>query len=176
MADLPKHKKLIPISKAAQVLNVSIDTIRRWDREGRLHAKRPNGKTRYFWLSQIEKIKSEQPLSVGQASKKLGISSSTLRRLDSKGLIRSERNRIGQRVYTKENLKGLQYLRGQGGSVFLGQVIEDLSPHLPIFKRTFLQIGIVILALAALAILLTIILAIFFLLFPEGTAKIFGKT
>lgn len=46
--------KIIPIGKAAQILGVSINTLRRWDEKGRLKSKR-NGELghRYYLQSQI---------------------------------------------------------------------------------------------------------------------------
>lgn len=102
---LPKQKKLIPISEAAKILGVSIDTIRRWDKSGVLHSARPDGKDRYFALDELEKYKSSQPLSISEATKELGISATTLRRLETRGLIKPKRNNAGERVYDEELLK-----------------------------------------------------------------------
>lgn len=102
---LPKQKKLIPISKAAKILGVSIDTIRRWDKSGVLHSERPDGKNRYFSLDELNEHKLGQPLSISEATLKLGISPTTLRRLEAKGLIKPKRNNAGERVYDEELLK-----------------------------------------------------------------------
>lgn len=102
---LPKQKKLIPISGAAKILGVSIDTVRRWDKSGVLHSERPNGKNRYFSLYELEKHKLCQSLSISEAAIELGISATTLRRLETKGLIKPKRNNAGERVYDKKLLK-----------------------------------------------------------------------
>ncbi len=104
-ANLPRKKKLIPISEAAEVLGVSVDTIRRWDKKGTLHAERPNGKTRYFSLEEIENIKFSKPLSISEASKQLGLSASTLRRLEEREVLKPDRNDAGERQYTKKTLE-----------------------------------------------------------------------
>lgn len=52
--------KLISISKTADMLGVSIDTLRDWDEKGILIAKRTNGKHRRYLLSDIEKIQGKQ--------------------------------------------------------------------------------------------------------------------
>jgi len=88
---LPETEKLIPVSEAAQILGVSIDTIRRWDKKGVLHSERPNGKDRYFSLEELEKVKFSAPLTITEASKRLQISASTLRRLEKKGFIKPQR-------------------------------------------------------------------------------------
>src|SRR3989344_1888153 len=101
---LPKQIKLIPISEAARVLGVSIDTVRRWDKSGVLHSERPDGKNRYFSQLELEKHKSSQPLSISEAAKELGISAITLRRFEARNLIKPIRNSAGERAYTKDSL------------------------------------------------------------------------
>ena len=101
---MSNEPKLVPIGQAAKILNVSIDTVRRWDASGRLHSTRPGGKDRYFSVSELESIKLTKPLSIGEASEKLGVSRSTLRRLEEKGVIKPERNKMGERVYQKSTL------------------------------------------------------------------------
>ncbi len=102
---LPNQKKLIPISEAAKVLGVSIDTVRRWDKSGVLHSERPDGKNRYFSLNELEKHKLSQPLPISEVARKLGISATTLRRLEARGLIKPKRNNAGERVYDEDLLK-----------------------------------------------------------------------
>src|SRR3989344_9008155 len=103
------EKKLVPIGEACEILGVSIDTIRRWDKSGILHSSRPDGKTRYFSLDELEKVKFSKSLSIGDASKQLGVSPSTLRRLEEKGLIAPNRNNAGERTYSLDVLK--EFLR-----------------------------------------------------------------
>lgn len=70
-------QNLISISKAAEFLNVSIDTVRRWDKLGILHSTRPGGKIRYFDLEELKRVKSSKPLirgiSLQQNSTKVGL-------------------------------------------------------------------------------------------------------
>ncbi len=110
-SSLPKSKKLVPISEAAKVLGVSIDTIRRWDKKGTIHSERVDGKNRYFSIDELEKVKFAQPLPISEASKHLGISATTLRRLEARGLLKPERNEAGERVYDKESLE--KFLSGE---------------------------------------------------------------
>ena len=102
---LPKNKKLVPIGKAAKVLGVSIDTIRRWDKNGTLKSSRPDGKTRYFSQEDLEKLKLAKKISISEASKRLSISQSTLRRLEDKGLLKPERDKNGKRLYDLKNIE-----------------------------------------------------------------------
>ena len=102
---LPKQKKLISISEAAGMLDVSIDTIRRWDKSGLLHSERPDGKNRYFSLTELEKFKLNQPLSISDVARKLNISPTTLRRLEVRDLIKPKRNSAGERIYDEALLE-----------------------------------------------------------------------
>lgn len=102
---LSKQKKLVPISEAAKVLGVSIDTIRRWDKSGILHSERPDGKNRYFSLDELKQHKLNQPLSISEVAGKFSISATTLRRLEARGLIKPKRNNAGERVYDEDLLK-----------------------------------------------------------------------
>lgn len=102
---LQQPKKIVSISEAAQILGVSLDTIRRWDKTGLLHSKRPDGKNRFFSLAELKDFKLNQPLSISEASYELHISPTTLRRLVKKELIRSSRNAAGERVFHKEAIK-----------------------------------------------------------------------
>lgn len=112
---LQQPKKIVSISEAAQILGVSLDTIRRWDKTGLLHSDRPDGKNRYFSLNELKAFKLNQPLSISETSYELHISPTTLRRLVKKGLIQSSRNNAGERVFHKEAIKeflaGDYYLR-----------------------------------------------------------------
>ncbi|MBI2593909.1 MerR family DNA-binding transcriptional regulator [Candidatus Daviesbacteria bacterium] len=102
---LPNQKKLISISGAAKFLGVSIDTVRRWDKSGILHSERPDGKNRFFSLKELEEYNSNQPLSISETAIKLGISPTTLRRLETKGIFKAERNNAGERVYDKDSIE-----------------------------------------------------------------------
>lgn len=98
----------LPIGKAASLIGVSIDTLRRWDKTGRLKSVRIDGKNRFFDRKELLQIKSENELiKVSQAADKIGVSVSTLRRYEKRGLISTERNERGERVYKKEILSRL---------------------------------------------------------------------
>ncbi len=54
------HNKLIKINEAAKILNISMQTLRRWDESGRLKAIRVNPRGyRYYKLSDIQLITSD---------------------------------------------------------------------------------------------------------------------
>lgn len=50
--------ELLPIAKAARILGVSVDTLRRWEREGRIESERTLGGHRRFSLEAIEATRS----------------------------------------------------------------------------------------------------------------------
>ena len=47
-------ERLLTISEAADKLGVSVDTLRRWDRDGRLIAARTLGRQRRYTAEQVE--------------------------------------------------------------------------------------------------------------------------
>ncbi len=119
---LQQPKKIVSISEAAQILGVSLDTIRRWDKTGLLHSQRPDGKNRFFSLDELKDFKLNQPLSISEASYELHISPTTLRRLVKKNLIKSSRNAAGERVFHKEAIKDFlnsdYYIRRKSSAEF----------------------------------------------------------
>ena len=198
---LPKND-LVSISEAAQILGVSIDTIRRWDKSGTLHSTRADGKNRFFSLKELEDIKYTKPLSISQAVKQLGISQTTLRRLDKKGLIQAERNGNGERVYTKQALEKFlqsQYFlqqkqveqqvlepfekpeKGQDQpeaaatrQKVIGAIQQQTSDEVSKLKNFKKSFYIAGLSIATGFVLLITLLTLLFLLFPENTAKFLG--
>ena len=106
-----KQPKIVLIGEAANILGVSIDTVRRWDKAGKLHSVRPDGKNRYFAVSELEKINGSKGLGITEAASTLGISASTLRRYEKKGLIYPKRNEKGDRIYAQETLNQLSTIK-----------------------------------------------------------------
>src|SRR3990167_9528589 len=199
---LSTAKKLVPIREAAKILGVSIDTIRRWDKSGILHASRPDGKTRHFSVDELEKVKFSQPLSISDASKQLEISQSTLRRLEKKGLIVPQRTAAGERLYTKETLEKFlhseYFLRQKEVEEKILEPLNEPSVTTPEESRgevhdkglhavaadnrekiiRLLQFRKMFYAsglfLLTTITLLVIVITIAFLLFPEDTAAVLG--
>lgn len=54
-----QSEKLIPIRKAAEMLGVSVDTLRRWDKKGAFLAIKTPGGRRYYSLVQIELLRKD---------------------------------------------------------------------------------------------------------------------
>ena len=91
------NKDYVPIGKAAEILGVSIDTVRRWNKQGKLHSVRPN-KNRLFLIKELKNLNSNKTLSISEAANLIGVSASTLRRYDKKGVIRPGRDHRGERI------------------------------------------------------------------------------
>jgi len=100
-----KNSGLLPIREASEMLGVSIDTVRRWERQGKITAERSQGGHRLFSHKKLEEFISSRPLSISEAAKELGVSVSTLRRRERSGLIAAEVGDNGRRFYTKTNLE-----------------------------------------------------------------------
>jgi molybdopterin-binding protein len=51
------HRQNVPIGEAARELGVSIDTVRRWDRAGRIKTERDSANRRVVRRSEIERLR-----------------------------------------------------------------------------------------------------------------------
>lgn len=49
-------KQLLPASEAARRLGISLDTLRRWDRDGRIHTERDPANRRLVPLAEVERL------------------------------------------------------------------------------------------------------------------------
>jgi DNA-binding transcriptional MerR regulator len=105
---LSHHTNIISIRQAAIMLGVSLHTLRRWEKKGLLHTVRPDGGSRYFFVGELQKIKSDQSYTISQAAAFLGLSVSTLRRLERRGLLCSQRSVNKRRLYCEEDLRYFQ--------------------------------------------------------------------
>jgi molybdopterin-binding protein len=59
--------KVIPISEAAQALGVSLDTLRRWDRDGRLQTERDARGRRLVSVDEVKRLGGRMPTRAGDA-------------------------------------------------------------------------------------------------------------
>lgn len=190
---LPRQRKLVLISEAAHILGVSIDTIRRWDKSGVLHSERPDGKNRYFSLSELKAYQSTQPLSISEAASELGISTVTLRRLEARGLIRPKRNSAGVRCYDRSSLETFSnsdyYLRRIQSKISSSQIsqkeaesteknIPETEPEVPqetsTPAREWKAVDLNLHPLQRLPELLVVVV-VFFLLFAFGIRNIIAS-
>jgi molybdopterin-binding protein len=51
------------VSEAAKTLGISVDTLRRWDRQGRIKAERDNSNRRIIPASEIDRLRGEPGLT-----------------------------------------------------------------------------------------------------------------
>ena len=57
--------RLLPISEAARALGVSIDTLRRWERDGNLETSRDNANRRMVSTDEIQRLGGRVPTQTG---------------------------------------------------------------------------------------------------------------
>ena len=113
MTQLPNPTKLFSVSQASEFLNISIDTLRRWDKKGKLVPVRTAGGSRRYHLNQLEAFKStggtspdlSQMLTIKEAAQKFGVSAITLRRWDKAGKIKFVRDESNYRRISISEIK-----------------------------------------------------------------------
>src|SRR3990167_9985390 len=202
---MPKilSKKLVSIREAAQILSVSIDTLRRWDKKGILKSLRPNGKNIYSFIEELEKIKFSKPLTISQAAQELKVSQSTLRRLDKKGLIKPEKTKNGERLYSKKALEDFlhsEYFinkkeveekileplekeeemsskssdREKTTHKVIGAMVHNTNEEVSRLKSSRNIIFLSVIFVSFSFALIIIFITLLFLLFPKNTASFFG--
>ena len=94
-----QNTPLLKIGDAAKALKVSIDTLRRWEKKGKILSVRTPGGTRLFDVSELQPKNLAQTVSISQAAQKLGVSIKTLRRWDQTGKLQATRTDKGERSY-----------------------------------------------------------------------------
>ena len=57
------RKQRYTASEAARELGISVDTLRRWDRDGRIRTERDAGNRRLVPLEEIERLRGGEPSS-----------------------------------------------------------------------------------------------------------------
>lgn len=58
---MPKHVRTVTMSEAARTLGVSQDTLRRWDRDGKLSTQRDERNRRHIPVAEVERLASRAP-------------------------------------------------------------------------------------------------------------------
>jgi len=104
---------LVSIGRAAEVLGVSINTIRRWDDDGKIKSYRSAGGHRQFSFSELQAFKASQPLSTTDVAASLNISPSTVRRLEQQGELVPTHDSNGRRQYTRQSIEAYNAARGK---------------------------------------------------------------
>src|SRR5258708_7099003 len=98
---------LLSIGQASDMLGVSIDTLRRWEKAGKIRSVRPDGKNRFFSILDLEKFQLSKLLSITEAAERLNMSSATLRRIEERGIVHPSRDKNGARMYCEDDLQNI---------------------------------------------------------------------
>src|SRR5918999_6433424 len=54
---MPRQKELYSAQEAARALGISLDTLRRWDRSGRIHTERDTANRRVVRAAELERLR-----------------------------------------------------------------------------------------------------------------------
>ncbi len=66
-------RQAIPAGEAARLLGISLDTLRRWDREGRVQTARDSANRRLVPRSEIERLTAGRPATLSARNRFRGI-------------------------------------------------------------------------------------------------------
>jgi MerR family transcriptional regulator, redox-sensitive transcriptional activator SoxR len=73
-------------------------------------------------------IMAQRGLPIGMLAKRAGVAASTLRFYDAQGLIRAQRNRAGRRVFSRDVLRRVAFIRiAQSVGLSLGEIRTALA-------------------------------------------------
>jgi len=105
---------IVTLSQASEMTGVSKDTLRRWDKSGKLKPTRTKGGHRRYKVGDIEGAinskdspNTKQLVSATEAAKIAAVSKDTLRRWDNEGKISSVRTKGGHRRFLLNDLKNV---------------------------------------------------------------------
>ncbi len=136
-------QKYFTISQASKLLGVSKDTIRRWEKAGKITSTVDQNGVHLFQKETLQSIKSvpqlqsphlpkllTQPLSLSAAATASGVSPTTLLRWEKAGLINSSRTAGGARRFDPSDIKTLLNSRTPYQRIPTGQIPPDTSTTL----------------------------------------------
>ncbi len=66
-------KELYTASEAARALGISLDTLRRWDREGRILVRRDSANRRVIPATEIERLRGDEPHTLSARNRFRGV-------------------------------------------------------------------------------------------------------
>lgn len=66
-------RQLRSASEAARLLGISLDTLRRWDRQGRIRTERDSANRRLVPVSEIERLRGEEPHGLSARNRFRGV-------------------------------------------------------------------------------------------------------
>jgi len=106
-----KKQQYCSIGQASKMLGVSIATLRRWEKAGKIKADRLDGKNRSFKVADLEKITSSKPLSTAETAKLLKVSESSVRRLQQSGELVGKRGDNGKYLFSQESIDSYKQVK-----------------------------------------------------------------
>jgi molybdopterin-binding protein len=65
-------RQTYPAREAAQRLGISLDTLRRWDRDGRIRTERDDRNRRVVPVAEIERLRAERPHGLSARNRLVG--------------------------------------------------------------------------------------------------------
>jgi molybdopterin-binding protein len=66
-------RRLLPAAEAARALGISLDTLRRWDRQGRIRTERDAANRRLVAASEIERLRGPEAHEVSARNRLKGV-------------------------------------------------------------------------------------------------------
>ena len=78
---MPRH--VVPAAEAARRLGISLDTLRRWDRAGKIRTRRDSANRRVVPVSELERLRATRESDVSARNRFEG----TVRRIEVDGLL-----------------------------------------------------------------------------------------
>ncbi|MBI4039186.1 MerR family DNA-binding transcriptional regulator, partial [Candidatus Daviesbacteria bacterium] len=158
-------KALLKIGQASKILGVSIDTLRRWEKVGKIKAKRTAGGTRLYSLPELKKISSKSikidqniPISTEELLKKTQNTQKT-------GISEYRTEQSSEQIFRQSDISDLSNILSPSGSS--GQKKTS-------FLTKFLLPSAVILTITTLAV--TSWITTSYLVDPLETAKFFKNS
>lgn len=151
------NKNFLSISKASKILGVSPDTLRNWERQGKIIPDRTSGGARRFSLSELNLIKRELGprvknksgyLPVSKAANLLKISPDTLRSWDKRKIIGGQRTEGGARRYSRAEVKRVQKELGIENEI-VAKGVEKPRPNFGFWKISSILTFVAVLLILA---------------------------
>ena len=106
-----KKQQYCSIGQASVILGVSIATLRRWEKSGKIKAYRLDGKNRSFKISDLDKLNSVKLLSTAEVAKQLRVSESSVRRLQQRGELQGDRGQNSKYLFTQQAIDDYKQLK-----------------------------------------------------------------